>query len=46
MSEKYDGVRAIWDGEKMTTRGGRVVEIPPSFVKKLPKAKLDGELWY
>ena len=45
VSEKYDGVRAIWDGKELHFRSGRIVNAPPWFIAKLPAEKLDGELW-
>jgi DNA ligase 1 len=45
VSEKFDGVRAIWDGEVLRFRGGNVVNAPAWFIAKLPKQSLDGELW-
>ncbi|QFR48869.1 DNA ligase [Sulfurimonas lithotrophica] len=45
MSEKLDGVRAYWDGEKLISRGGKVFNPPTFFIKNFPKHKLDGELW-
>jgi len=45
VSEKYDGVRAIWDGRVLRHRSGRVVSAPASFVAALPATPLDGELW-
>jgi hypothetical protein len=45
VSEKYDGVRALWDGRVLRHRSGRAVSAPPSFVASLPAAPLDGELW-
>ena len=45
VSEKYDGVRAIWDGKVLKFRSGRVVNAPVWFVAKLPPESLDGELW-
>ncbi|MFT7004970.1 MAG: DNA ligase-1 [Sulfurimonas sp.] len=45
MSEKLDGVRAYWDGEKLISRGGKVFAVPSFFTKAFPKHKLDGELW-
>ena len=44
-SEKYDGVRAIWDGSSFHSRSGRAISAPSWFTKKLPKIPLDGELW-
>lgn len=45
VSEKYDGVRAIWDGKSLRFRSGRTVNAPDWFIAKLPSEKLDGELW-
>jgi DNA ligase-1 len=45
VSEKFDGVRAIWDGEVLRHRSGRLVAAPPAFVAALPPCALDGELW-
>ncbi len=45
ISEKYDGVRAFWDGKQLISRQGNVIHAPAWFTKGLPKAQLDGELW-
>jgi DNA ligase-1 len=45
VSEKYDGVRGYWDGEKLWTRGGQRVNAPGWFTAGWPKTPLDGELW-
>lgn len=45
VSEKYDGVRALWDGKVLRFRSGRMVTAPAWFVAKLPGQALDGELW-
>ena len=45
VSEKYDGVRAIWDGKTLRFRSGRTVNAPDWFLARLPAEKLDGELW-
>ena len=45
VSEKYDGVRALWDGRVLRHRSGRAVSAPPSFIASLPATPLDGELW-
>jgi DNA ligase-1 len=45
VSEKYDGVRAHWDGTTLRFRSGREVPAPRWFVEKLPGQPLDGELW-
>ncbi len=45
VSEKYDGVRGFWDGEKLLTRGGERVMAPAWFTAGWPKTPMDGELW-
>lgn len=45
VSEKYDGVRAIWTGEQLLTRQGNVIPAPQWFTAPLPDVALDGELW-
>lgn len=45
VSEKLDGVRALWDGSRLRTRGGSIVAAPAWFVQRLPTVALDGELW-
>ena len=45
VSEKYDGVRAVWDGKALQFRSGRAVPAPLWFSAKLPQQPLDGELW-
>ena len=45
VSEKLDGVRAIWDGKQLKSRKGNVINAPDWFIKHLPKTPLDGELW-
>jgi DNA ligase-1 len=45
VSEKYDGVRGYWDGEKLRTRGGEVIAVPAWFVAGWPATPMDGELW-
>lgn len=45
VSEKYDGVRALWDGKVLRSRAGNVIAAPAWFLAKLPKQPLDGELW-
>ena len=45
ISEKLDGVRAIWDGSILRFRSGRTVAAPSWFLAKLPQTPLDGELW-
>jgi DNA ligase-1 len=45
VSEKLDGVRAIWDGKSLRFRSGNEVHAPRWFVDGLPQQPLDGELW-
>ncbi len=45
VSEKLDGVRALWDGATLRFRSGRVIAAPAWFTAKLPTTPLDGELW-
>lgn len=45
ISEKYDGVRALWDGKVLRSRAGNAFAAPAWFLAKLPKQPLDGELW-
>lgn len=44
-SEKYDGVRAWWDGTQFISRQGNVFQAPDWFRAALPNHLLDGELW-
>ncbi|HEY1098520.1 MAG TPA: DNA ligase, partial [Myxococcota bacterium] len=45
LSEKLDGVRAYWDGERFISRLGNPFYAPAWFTEGLPKHALDGELW-
>ena len=45
VSEKLDGVRAYWDGERLYTRQGHPINAPEWFTHRLPPIPLDGELW-
>lgn len=45
VSEKYDGVRALWDGKTLRTRAGNVIAAPAWFTEHFPDTPLDGELW-
>jgi DNA ligase-1 len=46
MSEKYDGLRGYWDGEKLWSRKGNLIHAPDYFLAELPRdIALDGELW-
>jgi DNA ligase-1 len=47
VSEKLDGVRAIWDGKRRTfiTRQGKDINAPEWFTSALGSVDLDGELF-
>jgi DNA ligase-1 len=45
VSEKFDGVRAYWDGQQLLTRGGQVIAAPDWFTAGWPQTPMDGELW-
>ncbi|WP_185962673.1 DNA ligase [Thalassomonas sp. M1454] len=45
VSEKLDGVRAYWDGNKLLSRNGLLISVPAWFIKGFPNFPLDGELW-
>jgi DNA ligase-1 len=44
-SEKYDGIRAYWNGEALLTRAGHRISAPAWFIRDWPRHALDGELW-
>lgn len=45
VSEKLDGVRARWDGHRLSTRSGTPIDAPPWFTAGWPVQAMDGELW-
>lgn len=45
VSEKLDGVRAYWDGQRLYFRSGNPVPAPAWFTRDFPRQALDGELW-
>ncbi len=45
VSEKLDGIRAYFDGEKFISRQGKIISAPKWFSKNFPNQVLDGELW-
>ena len=46
VSEKLDGVRAIWTGTALLSRHGKRLNAPEWFTDSLPSdIRLDGELW-
>lgn len=46
LSEKFNGIRAKWDGRKLISREGFTLNAPAFFTAQLPSGvALDGELW-
>lgn len=45
VSEKLDGIRAIWDGKRLWTRNHNPIYAPAFFTKNWPASRLDGELY-
>lgn len=45
VSEKLDGVRARWDGERLWSRTGTPIDVPAWFTSGWPRQPMDGELW-
>ncbi len=45
VSEKLDGVRALWDGQRFVSRLGNAYLAPDWFTASLPDTPLDGELF-
>jgi len=45
MSEKLDGIRGYWDGNKFYSKNGNELVVPKYFTKNFPPFALDGELW-
>lgn len=51
VSEKFDGIRALWDGQNMFSKSGKILAIPRCFSEKLAILDLqkgdfvEGELW-
>lgn len=45
VSEKLDGVRARWDGQRLWTRNGTSIDVPAWFTAGWPQQPMDGELW-
>jgi len=44
MSEKIDGIRAIWTGRELLTRNNKQIIAPKWWIDQLPSIALDGEL--
>lgn len=46
LSEKFDGIRAYWDGKNLLSKQNKIIKCPDWFTEDLPKEKiLDGEIW-
>jgi DNA ligase-1 len=45
ISEKFDGVRAVWMNGQLTTRSGLPIQAPGWMTEALPDQNLEGELW-
>ncbi len=45
VSEKLDGVRAIWNGKELRFHSGGLIAAPVWFTANFPAQPLDGELW-
>jgi len=45
LSEKLDGVRALWDGKCLKSRNGKTFHCPSWFTESFPSVQLDGELF-
>ena len=46
MTEKFDGMRLLWDGSQFYSRHGKKIQVPLSITQQMPSVPLDGELWY
>jgi DNA ligase-1 len=45
VSEKFDGVRAYWNGFQFLTRNHNIINVPSWFSENMPDQYCDGELW-
>jgi DNA ligase-1 len=46
MTEKVDGIRAFWDGQKFISKMGNEIKCPHWLIEEMPQEMtLDGELW-
>lgn len=45
VSEKLDGVRAVWDGAQLATQTGHPIAAPAWFTAGLPAMRLEGEIY-
>lgn len=46
VSEKLDGIRGYWTGNKLLTRQGNLITPPAWFTNNWPTTAMDGELWF
>ena len=46
ISEKYDGIRAYWDGKQLVSRNYLPLQIPDHILQTFPSDPLDGEIWF
>lgn len=44
-SEKLDGCFARWDGGKLWSKSGRLIDVPGAWRSRLPRMCLEGEVW-
>lgn len=45
VSEKYDGIQAVWTGRRLETKTGNRIHAPEFWLEGLPARPLKGELW-
>jgi DNA ligase-1 len=45
VAEKYNGIRAVWNGKNFISRQNKKIGVPGWFKKGMPQAELDGELF-
>lgn len=45
VTEKLDGIRAIWTGKDLITKQGNVIRAPKGFTTGFPANVIEGELW-
>ena len=45
LSEKLDGVRGYWDGQKLFSKHGKQFHPPAAFTRNFPSFALEGEIW-
>lgn len=43
--EKYDGIRAFWNGQQLISRNGLMISLPTTLRQQLPSIPIEGELW-